>query len=401
MLRYLIDTIYGNNGNNENNGNSENNENNENNAISQNGYEGYKSVLQYLPYNLIIKKYNDNNASTKSSNNIQLCIEQFCIEEFNKINSKKFVVSLSGGVDSMVLISIIKSLGYNVVGAHINYNNRPESIVEQRFLEKWSRDNNIKLYIKSINDIKRGECKRNNYEILARKIRFDFYKKVLTNENADYMLLAHHKDDIIENIFANICRGRNILDLAVIRKSTTIDNVDIMRPMLDFNKDAIYEYAHLMDVPYFKDTTPNWSVRGKYRNIIAPAIEDAFTLNVKSNLIGISEQSDEWNILINHTIINPFMKNVTFDDLLVEFSIHKYNEHPMCFWRQIFMKIFYHYNLNSPSKRGIQTFINSIIDDHISTHKRNISISDNCICTIKNYIVTIAINDKFTTLALD
>lgn len=347
-------------------------------------YNKYKKILEYIPDNTKIldkKQFNQDKLVTT--------IDDFCISAI----PQRFIVSLSGGVDSMVLIYIIRQLGYQVIGLHINYNNRPETVLEQQFLEEWCKINNIRLHIRSIDDIKRAECKRSTYELMTRKIRFDFYKKILYDEECKYILLGHHKDDIIENIFANVCRGRNILDLAVLRKSATIDGVDIMRPMLDFYKDAIYSFAHTYQIPYFKDTTPGWSVRGKYRNVIAPAIEDAFTKNVKLNLLGLSEQSDEWNNFIGETIIEPFMYNVMFDlnNPIVEFSVDGYNNYPMCFWRQIFMKIFYNYNLNCPSKRGVQTFINAIMKDNITTHKRNISLANTCQCIIKNSLVTITI----------
>ena len=99
------------------------------------------------------------------------------------------------------------------------------------------------------------------------------------------MLLAHHKDDIVENIFANVCRGRNILDLAVIKEKACIDGVNIGRPMIDVYKKPVYEFAEKYQIPYFKDTTPGWSIRGKYRNQIYPLIEDTFTKNVKDNLL--------------------------------------------------------------------------------------------------------------------
>ena len=126
-------------------------------------------------------------------------IKEFCINE----KTNKFIISLSGGVDSMVLICIIKNLGYEVVGAHINYNNRFETKDEEEFLNYWCIKNNIKLYIKNIDNIKRVNTKRSDYELITKNVRFDFYK-VLKKENCNLMLLAHHKDDIVENIFANV-----------------------------------------------------------------------------------------------------------------------------------------------------------------------------------------------------
>ena len=51
-----------------------------------------------------------------------------------------------------------------------------------------------------------------------------------------------------------------------------VDGVRIFRPLLEFNKDIIVEFAHTFGVPYFKDTTPQWSVRGKLRNQLMPYV---------------------------------------------------------------------------------------------------------------------------------
>lgn len=316
-------------------------------------------------------------------------IRQFCISE----KTNKFVISLSGGIDSMVLISIIQNLGYEVVGAHINYNNRFETKDEEEFLKYWCSKNDIKLYIKNIDSIKRSDTKRSEYEIITKNIRFGFYKEVLKKENCNNMLLAHHKDDIVENIFANVCRGRNILDLAVIKEKACIDGVNIGRPMIDVYKKPVYEFAEKYQIPYFKDTTPGWSIRGKYRNQIYPLIEDTFTKNVKDNLLGLSRQSHEWNRLINMQIIAPFMETITWNNeptkLGVSFDISNYRNHPLCFWNIIFANIFYHFDKNCPSRKGIQTFMNIIKENSVCFA----SVSNTCICYVKNSNIKITIKD--------
>ena len=343
-------------------------------------FNDYKNILELIPQdNRNIYEYDYN-----EENNLFKIVKEFCVNSGNK----KFIISLSGGVDSMVLISIIHYLGYDVIGAHINYNNRDETILEQEFLEKWCNYNKIKLYTKVIENIKRSNSKRSEYESITKKIRFDFYKELMNAENINMILLGHHKDDIVENIFANVCRGRYILDLAVIKKKSIIENVNIGRPMIDFYKKSIYEFAELYQVPYFKDTTPCWSVRGKYRNIIYPKIEDAFTPNVKENLIGLSKQSFEWNKLVQEEIIKPFMNNIVYNKDSVSFDIKKYNNYPLCFWNIIFMKLFYNYGYTCPSRKGIQTFMNAIIKE--SNHLVNISLSNNCKTSFKkNNIIII------------
>lgn len=351
-------------------------------------YLKFKDVLEFVPTNT--EKIE--NQRFNKEDIIEKCIKKY--SEKNDTNNK-FCISLSGGVDSMVLATIIKMLGYYVIGVHINYNNREETSIEEQFLEEWCKYNDIKLYVKTIDNIKRTNTKRSDYEYITKNMRLDFYKEVLNKENLDLILLAHHKDDIVENIFANVCRGRYILDLAVIKEYTTMNNINIGRPLIEFYKQSILEFAEKYQVPYFKDTTPDWSVRGKYRRRIYPLIEDAFTKNVKDNLIGLSVQSYEWNELVYKDIIKPFMNKVkfTFDinECYVEFNITKYKNYPLCFWNVVLMNVFNQSGYNCPSRKGIQNYMNNINKD-INTHNVNISISNNCKCSLKNDNIKLEFN---------
>lgn len=348
-------------------------------------FDDYEDVLEYVP----TIQY-DIHSQSIQENELTASILEYCEQKRNK----KFIVSLSGGVDSMVLITILHYFEYEVIAVHINYNNREESKREQSFVETWCRFNRIPLYVKSIDDLKRSTTNRTDYESITKNIRIDLYKEVMEKENVDCVLLAHHKDDIVENIFANVCRGRNLLDLAVIKKDSVIHNIHFGRPMNDFYKDTIYEFAHMYQVPYFKDTTPTWSVRGKYRNVIYPKIEDAFTPHVKENLIGLRNQSNEWNELVEMAIIAPFMNSVEIEDRgintintisTVTFHIDKVIDYPACFWNVVFMKLFNQFGRKCPSKKSIQSFMTSMkTKNEYTKETHNITLTNQCKCTLKN-----------------
>ena len=153
----------------------------------------------------------------------------------------------------------------------MNYNNREESKLEEDFLREYCNKRDITFICHSF-DFKRGSIKRNDYETITKKIKFDLYKKTLEQYKIDGILLAHHKDDIIENIFTNFCRGDNFLNLSVIKESNMIMGVNIIRPLIKHYKQDIYDYAHFYEIPYFLDTTPDWSVRGKFRQKITGQI---------------------------------------------------------------------------------------------------------------------------------
>jgi len=281
-----------------------------------NDFSKFNSILE-CPWNPEIQ--DDKIVCDLSSTLIKFCINNFAPTEEN-INNL-IIVSLSGGVDSMVILyilSIIKdSLPSNllVVAVHLDYHNRSETGLEAEFLFRWCSIMNIPLYYRYIHEgvRERSSKHREEYEELTKEIRFDIYSRVKNMYNSHYfmgVILGHHKGDLQENIFFNTMKGKNLTDLSVIRERSEILGVKILRPLLRHPKNDIFEVAHKNNVPYFKNTTPVWSNRGQYRDIIQPAIIKTFGEGVLTNLSKIGQESDELQIMIKTNIINPYMKTI-------------------------------------------------------------------------------------------
>uniref|UniRef100_A0A6C0LEE8 tRNA(Ile)-lysidine synthetase n=1 Tax=viral metagenome TaxID=1070528 RepID=A0A6C0LEE8_9ZZZZ len=299
-------------------------------------------------------------------------VEQYSkLEQLNcdfstlEFNEDKYCISLSGGVDSMVLMDILYKRGKEIIAIHINYNNRDESKMEEDFLREYCESKNITFLCHSFN-FKRGSIKRSEYESLTKQIKFKLYKSILLEYNLNYILLAHHKDDIIENIFTNFCRGENFLNLSVIKYSNIIMDVNIVRPLIDYYKNDIYDYAHFYEVPYFLDTTPDWSVRGKFRRAILPKLCDTFSgpTRLKNNLLSIAKESDEWGTLIQTRFINKYLQLIKYNETTAEMPIvtdnEDYSEFPMCFWNIVIGKVFHKFGKCAPSRKSLDIFITAL-----------------------------------------
>lgn len=239
----------------------------------------------------------------------------------------KSVISLSGGVDSMVLSYILKYIGADIIAIHINYNNRPECEEECNILKQWCNMLDIKLYIRKITEIQRTEMMELNmrdlYETYTRDIRFNTYM----NANPDYdnIFLGHNHDDQFENIFTNIVSESHFDNLRGMTYQTQLKFKDkflnFVRPMLDIPKEQIYKFASYFSIPHFKDSTPKWSQRGKIRDIIRPnmmnwdsrSIDGFFKLSDRmTDLIKIANLSAE---LISDDIKKKKYLNVDLNNI--------------------------------------------------------------------------------------
>jgi len=85
-----------------------------------------------------------------------------------------------------------------------------------------------------------------------------------------------------------------------------VNGVRVFRPLLTHNKRQIFDYAHTYGVPYFKDTTPSWSTRGKCRNLLLPLLTDIFGEGFLSNLSNLAFESDAARDLLNSSVVKPF-----------------------------------------------------------------------------------------------
>jgi tRNA(Ile)-lysidine synthase TilS/MesJ/uncharacterized protein (DUF924 family) len=187
------------------------------------------------------------------------------------------IVSLSGGVDSMVCSYILHLLGIKFACVHINYMNRAECAEEERFLRYWCEYIiRVPLYVRQIREINRPQCMANGfrdlYESYTHNVRFDTYVNV-----GEFVMLGHNHDDTVENTLTNLAARShydNLLGMREYMEQTHRDEpLKLLRPLLGVSKSEIYQFAEQFTIPYFVDSTPKWSQRGKIRDIVRPAIQ--------------------------------------------------------------------------------------------------------------------------------
>lgn len=326
----------------------------------------YANILEKIkPFNIL------NNQDEKIS---QSPIYLYVLNYIYKYNLKNILLSLSGGVDSMVLLHILLDiknlykLNIYIYCCHLNYNNREESKLERDFLKRYCSLNNVIFNYIDIN-IKRGEINRGLYEKSTRDIRYKFYSELCETYQCSGVLLAHHKDDICENIFNNIMRGtREITDLKVISEENEIMGVKVFRPMLNFNKDVILDLAHRYNIPYFLDTTPEWSCRGKMRRQIFPVCEDSYTNNYKNNLLKLGNESEELGKIINKYIIDDIFLKVSFNEN--SFTIPNENVlHETYILKILMRKICHKLSIECMKTRNIETMSSLLKKNNFNKNK--------------------------------
>lgn len=289
-------------------------------------------------------------------------------------NNNKIIISLSGGVDSMVtlfLLHLLKKtnkINNDIIACHLIYGNRLESIMEFDIIRQYCSRLNIKLFYYKINYIKRSEIEREFYEKITRDIRFNVYKSICTDNYSVY--LGHIKDDIIENIWSNFSRGQHIFDLKKMSISSIQEGVNIIRPFLNINKSAILNIAYTFSIPFLKNTTPEWSNRGKFRNRFYDETHLQYGNSVDDKIIQVADTLSQVGKILNNLIYNPIINS--FNDNIINVSRAIEAELDATGWLYIFETIC-HNNLHitKPSIHSINQFIERLKKYNIDNSANN------------------------------
>lgn len=208
------------------------------------------------------------------------------------------VCAISGGVDSMCLLDIVKNYNVNIICAHVNHNLRNESFEEYEFVKNYCLSNNITFEGIVLDKIQSG-----NLENEFRKKRYDFFEDLIKKYNAKYLLTAHHGDDLIETILMRIVRGSSINGYSGFEKESIRDNYSILRPLIYLTKDDLYKYAKDNNIEYREDKTNESDkyTRNRYRKYILPKLKEE-NKNVHKKFIKFSEELNNSYKFINKYI---------------------------------------------------------------------------------------------------
>ena len=227
------------------------------------------------------------------------------------------LVSLSGGVDSMVLVSLLSQIQQGSVYAiHIAYGNRAEADDECRFLRNYCHRIGVPLFVYHIEYIRRGNCDRAFYETTTRNIRFAVYKHIVKRLSELHapvpmetipICLGHIADDMVENVWTNLARGVHLDNLKKMDSDNICQGVRIVRPFLYTEKIDIYAVSKMLRIPYLKNTTPEWSNRGKFRNDFYAATHRQFGKEVDRTILCVADTIAKRTGIIQRLVCKPVL----------------------------------------------------------------------------------------------
>lgn len=191
---------------------------------------------------------------------------------FPFLTTSKILVAVSGGLDSMVALTLLQKQDFNIGIAHCNFKLRgDESDLDTAFVEDWAKTNKIPCFVAQFETKKYAALHKISIEMAARDLRYQWFHELRKEKGYDYIITAHHANDNLETTLFNLTRGTGFKGLLGIQPQ----NNKIIRPFLFLSREEILEYAKKNKIAWREDqsnTTLDYS-RNKIRHQIIPVLQ--------------------------------------------------------------------------------------------------------------------------------
>lgn len=235
----------------------------------------------------------------------------------NLDSKKKYVIACSYGPDSMALLDMAIKDKLDIVVAHVNYHKRDVSNFEEESLRKYCKDRGVQIEILDTVSLK---CD-GNFQNWARKVRYEFFAKVLKKYKADAVLVAHQQDDLIETYLMQKQRG-GFVRYSGIAEKTTIFDVPIIRPLLNYSKADLEVYDENNNVPNSIDVS---NLTNDYtRNKIRHEVVEKLSKEERQKIL--SELASKQNAVGSYSEIIDLETFLRFSDEQITFFISDFVE---------------------------------------------------------------------------
>jgi tRNA(Ile)-lysidine synthase len=205
--------------------------------------------------------------------------------------SDLYIVTLSGGADSVALLLLLDEMGYKVHALHCNFHLRgEESDRDERFCEDLCLKKNIPFHRIHFDTLMYAETHKMSVEMAARELRYRYFEQLRKDIGAEAICVAHHQDDTVETVLLNLVRGTGLRGLTGIQPR----NGAILRPLLCVTRTEIEAYLATKQQDYVTDSTNLETdfVRNKIRLQVVPLLRQ---LNpaVSENIVRTAEHLTE------------------------------------------------------------------------------------------------------------
>lgn len=205
-------------------------------------------------------------------------IKNFFINNNLETDAKLFLLAVSGGPDSMAMVDLmrhsVKDPSNQLIVGHFDHQLRPDSYKESELLKDYCKRHNLCLIEKKWDKSQQPDS---GIEAAARKYRYKFLEGIVKEKKVDYLLTAHHGDDLIENILLKLLRSGNIQEMNSLVQVGPFRQTSayLLRPLLQYSKNELLAYVKEKHLSYIVDSTnmEDDTLRNRLRHHVVPLLK--------------------------------------------------------------------------------------------------------------------------------
>lgn len=257
-------------------------------------------------------------------NKVENTINKYKLLEKNE----KIVIGVSGGPDSMTLLTILLKLKekYNLslIVAHINHQIRENAIKDEEYVKEFCKKNNIEIYIKRANVIEKSQKEKKGLEETGREVRYNFFEEVLKKTNANKIAIAHNLNDNCETIIMNQLRGTGLSGL----KGIEPKRGKYIRPLIEIDRKEIEEYCkkNKINPRHDESNDDNTYTRNKIRNIVIPYIKKEFNPNIVNSMNRMAQIVKENEEFLDKEVKKAYNDIIIKEENEIIYDLKEFND---------------------------------------------------------------------------
>lgn len=238
--------------------------------------------------------------------------------------SRTIAVAVSGGSDSLSLCIMLhflsKELNFSLIALTINHALRPESFQEAQEVQNIMKQFSIEHYILTWE----GEKPTSNIQEIARNARYTLLTNFCFKEHIPILMTAHQQNDQAENFIMRAEHGAGIYGLSGIPAISIINNIKIIRPLLNFTKQELQSFLQDLNIKWIEDPSNNNPrfARVRARNLLDKHPKWIEKLAILSNNLSRTKECIEY--YLKKSIQELVLSNSIYDEL----ELDKFNSLP-------------------------------------------------------------------------
>ena len=224
-------------------------------------------------------------------------------------SSEKILLTVSGGIDSILMCDLFFKAGFNFGIAHCNFQLRGiESELDEAFVKQLAEKYKVPFFSKKFHTSNYAEQEKISIQMAARYLRYEWFEEIRKKNKFKYIATAHHQNDSIETFFINLLRGTGIAGLHGILPKQG----NIIRPLLFANKLQIESFVKKNKLLYREDSSnaSDKYVRNKIRHHLIPLLKE-INPNVESAIVNDIKYLSDVEFIYRNNIENKRLEIVT------------------------------------------------------------------------------------------